>query len=98
MVLASWQTERPLTRASEGFGWRSVELVEAPGCMTLSLTSLAEAQRTADGGLQFQRHAQRETKAIKATATWMRTALSEVPRKRVIFSVCLIQRKNSSMP
>src|SRR3979409_251437 len=60
MVLASWQTERPLTRASEGFGWRSVELVEAPGLHDVELNKPGKAQRTADGGLQFLRHAQQQ--------------------------------------
>ena len=34
---------------------------------------------------------------MRATAIWMRTAFSEVPRKRVILRVCLTQRKNSSI-
>ena len=36
-------------------------------------------------------------KAIRATAIWMRTAFSEVPRNFLILSTCLTQRKNSSI-
>ena len=35
--------------------------------------------------------------AINAINTWVRTAFSEMPMKRLIFRFCLIQRKNSSM-
>ena len=34
---------------------------------------------------------------MSATAIWVATAFSLVPRKRLIFRVCLIQRKNSSI-
>ncbi len=34
---------------------------------------------------------------MSATAIWIRTAFSEVPRKWLIFKVCLTHRKNSSM-
>ena len=37
------------------------------------------------------------TKAISATATWMRTAFSNVPKKWHSFGVCLTQRKNNSV-
>ena len=55
-----------------------------------------EGERAADGVcVAWARRSSR--KAIRATAIWMRTAFSEVPRKRLIFRVCLTQRKNSSI-
>src|SRR6202011_5187152 len=59
-VLVSWQAKHPLTWAFEGFGWRSVELVEAPGMHDVELNKPGKAQRTADGGLQSLRHAQQQ--------------------------------------
>ena len=73
--------ELPLARDWRGPFGGPMQLVEAPGMHDVELNKPGKGQRTVAVCSFCAMRSSR--KAIRATATWMRTALSEVPRKRV---------------
>jgi len=60
IVLTSRQTKRSPGPGLGGQQRGSIELVEAPAMHDLGFDKAREGRRTATGGLQFLRHAQRQ--------------------------------------
>ena len=66
-------------------------------CMRLTRNSLAKVSGLST--VLCARWVRRSNrKAMRATAIWMRTAFSEVPKNRAIFNVCLTQRRTARSP